>query len=351
MSKYTIKIASSGTEFSARDEETVLAAAQRQGVMLPYSCKNGTCASCRGCVVEGDIHYPYHPPMGLDDDELSADQALFCQAVPKTDLTIQIREIDAIRDIPTRLLPARVAEMERLADDVIRLQLRLPKGQRLQFLAGQYVDILLAGGKRRAFSIASAPHIKDHIELHIRHVEGGGFTGFVFDELEERGILRLEGPLGTFFVSHDEPDRPRIFMAGGTGFAPLKAMVEDLEHAGDNQPIHLFWGARARKDLYINELPRQWAQHKPQFEYTTVLSHPEATDQWTGFTGFVHQAVLDEYPNLRQHDVYMSGPPAMIDAARHAFLDAGLPEERLFYDAFEFGPDVPVSVLRRHLRE
>ena len=351
MSNYTIKIASSGTRFIAREDETVLAAAQRQGVMLPYSCKNGTCASCRGCVVEGDIHYPFHPPMGLDDDELAADQALFCQAVAKTDLTIQIREIDAIRDIQTRLLPARVADMDRLAEDVIRLQLKLPKGQRLQFLAGQYVDVLLTGGKRRSFSIASAPHIKDHIELHIRHIEGGGFTSFVFDELEERGILRLEGPLGTFFVRHDEPDRPRIFMGGGTGFAPLKAMVEDLDHAGDIHPTHLFWGARALKDLYINQLPRQWAAEKAHFQYTPALSHPEKDDQWSGHVGFVHEAVLETYPNLQQHDVYMSGPPAMIDTARHAFLDAGLPEDRLFYDAFEFGPDVPVSVLRRHMKD
>lgn len=349
MDSFDVVIEGSDSRFTVQAGETVLNAALRQGIMLPYSCKNGTCASCRGRVVSGTVHYPHHPPLALEDEEMAAGDALFCQAVPRSDLQIQVRQIEAIRDIPVRLLPARVMEKSLLSPTVVMLRLRLPRGQRLQFLAGQYIDILLPGGKRRAFSIASPPQQHDSIELHIRHIEGGDFTGYVFDDLKERDILRLEGPLGTFFLRHDAPERPRILMGGGTGFAPLKAMIEDLEHHTAMGSTHLFWGARQQPELYLQQLPRRWRETHSGFRYTPSLSEP-ASD-WSGFTGHVHEAVLHTYPDLADFDVYMSGPPAMVDAARHAFVAAGLPAERLFYDSFEFGSDVPVSVLRQHLAE
>jgi CDP-4-dehydro-6-deoxyglucose reductase len=258
---------------------------------------------------------------------------------------VQAREIEAVRDIPVRLLPARVTEKSLLASNVIRLKLRLPRAQRLQFLAGQYVDILLPGGKRRAFSIASPPQLEDELELHIRHVDGGDFTGWVFDELKEKDILRLEGPLGTFFVRHDQPARPMIMMGGGTGFAPLKSMIEDLLTLGDQRPIHLFWGARSEEELYQQSLPEKWQKQYAHIEYSSALSETGGPE--SAFSGFVHEAVLDKYPELSEHDVYMSGPPAMIEAAKLAFLQNGLPERRLFYDSFEFGLDVPVRILAR----
>ena len=345
LKKFTATIKASGRSFSVNEDESVLTAALRQGVMLPYSCKNGTCASCKGQLLEGDIHYPFHPPMGLDEGEAEARMALFCQAAPKSDLEISVREIAAVKDIPVRMMPARVIYKDLLSPSVIRLYLRLPKSQRLQFLAGQYIDILLPDGKRRSFSIASAPHEQEALELHIRHVDGGGFTGFVFDELQEKGILRLEGPLGTFFVRNDQPDRPMIMMGGGTGFAPLKSMIEYLLHRKHHRPIHLYWGAANLAELYLHELASGWAAEYSHITYTPVLSEPEDRDSWSGKTGFVHQAVLENYPNLSGHDVYMSGPPIMIDVARHAFMDAGVAERRLYYDSFEFAPDVPVSVL------
>lgn len=337
VSAYQIEIRSSGKRFTAQAGETVLAAAARQGITLPYSCRNGTCASCHGRVLEGRVNYPYQPPQALSAEELARGEALFCQAVPDSDLLIEAREIEAVRDFPVRTLPARVEERVFLSPQVARLMLRLPRGQRLQFMAGQYADVLLSGGRRRAFSIASPPQHADRIELHVRYVAGGDFTEWVFGDMPERAILRLEAPLGTFFVRGDS-DRPMLMMGGGTGFAPLKAMVEQLLADGDYRPLHLFWGARNRRELYQSELPQAWAREHQHIRYTPVLSEPEPGDDWDGARGLVHHELLRRYPDLSPFDVYMSGPPAMIDAARHAFLDTGLAEERLYYDSFDFAP-------------
>ena len=215
----------------------------------------------------------------------------------------------------------------------------------MQFLAGQYVDILLPDGKRRAFSIASPPQEEDELELHIRHVEGGNFTGWVFDELKEKDILRLEGPLGIFFIRHDEPSRPMILMGGGTGFAPLKSMIEDLLSLEDKRSIHLFWGAGTQQDLYQYSLAEQWAELHPNIQFTAALTDAKGSD--SAYRGFVHEAVLDAFPDLSTFDVYMSGPPAMIEVAKSAFLQKGLPERGLYYDSFEYGLDVPVRILAR----
>ncbi|MDX1379553.1 MAG: CDP-6-deoxy-delta-3,4-glucoseen reductase [Xanthomonadales bacterium] len=345
MKQFQVKVTGSGRTFVVNQGESVLDAATRQGVMLPYSCKNGTCGSCKGRVVAGDVHYPFHPPLALERHEIADGLALFCQAEPTEDLDIEVREIEAVRDIPRRMMPGRVASKEQLSEDVMRLRLKLPRAQRLQFLAGQYIDIVLPGGKRRAFSIASPPSLEGEIELHVRHVEGGDFTGYVFDELKERDILRIDGPQGIFFVRHDDGERPMVMMGGGTGFAPLKAMIEDLLEHGDRRPLTLFWGARDRAGLYLHELAAGWADEHAHIRYVPVLSDPGRA--WNGATGLVHQAVLDAFPDLSAHDLYMSGPPMMIDAAKPAFAAAGLPAERLYYDSFEFGLDVPVRVLAR----
>ena len=344
--RYTITIANSGREFEVEDGESVLSAALRQGVMLPYSCKNGTCGSCKGKVVSGSVNYPFHPPMALDQDEIDAGDALLCQAAPLEDLVIEAREISAIRDIDVRMFPTRVVGKELLAPNVMKLRLKLPASQRLQFLAGQYVDSLLPGGKRRAFSIANSPGMEDEIELHIRHVDGGDFTGWVFNELKLRDILRFEGPLGTFFVRNDKPERPLIMMGGGTGFAPLKSMIEDLLEHGDQRPIDLYWGARNTDELYLDPLPTRWEKEYEHITYHRAVD-PCAVSTPGCFQGFVHEAVLKDHPDLRGFDVYMSGPPAMIESAKREFTGAGLPENRLFYDSFEFGLDVPVSVLKK----
>jgi len=283
--------------------------------------------------------------LALTREDIADGAALLCQAEPTEDLVIHAREIEAVRDIQVRKMPVRVTEKTLMAPDVMRLKIKLPAAQRLQFLAGQYVEVLLPEGKRRAFSIASPPQLEDEIELHIRHVEGGDFTGWVFDELKERDILRIEGPLGTFFIRHDTAERPMILMGGGTGFAPLKSMVEDLLLHNDQRPLHLFWGVRSQTELYMYEQARQWAEKNDHIQFSTALSEPG--DEQDSFHGFVHEAVLQQYPDLSGFDIYMSGPPAMIDAGRAAFLENGAEKRRIFFDSFEFGLDVPVRVLAK----
>ncbi len=346
MRQFKVKNSNTGALFIVNEGESILNAALRQSVMLPYSCKNGTCGSCKGVVESGEVHYPFHPPMALSREEMAEGCALFCQAEPIEDLVIRVREIEAVRDIQVRKLPARVIEKTLLTAEVMRIKIKLPNAQRLQFLAGQYIDILLPEGKRRAFSIASPPHCEDVIELHVRHVDGGGFTGWVFDEMEERAILRIEGPQGTFFIRNDKTHRPMILMGGGTGFAPLKSMIEDLLAHHDTRPLHLFWGVRNQADLYMHELARQWADQHEHIQYSTALTEPNDDDQ-PSYTGFVHEAVLKQYPDLAAHDIYMSGPPAMIDVSRTAFLANGAEKRRIYFDSFEFGLDVPVRVLAK----
>jgi CDP-4-dehydro-6-deoxyglucose reductase len=334
----TVHIHPSDRKFEARSGENVLTAALRQGIVLPYSCRNGTCASCKCRMTDGEVSYPDNPPSALSLDDIASGYILACQAVPEQDLSIEATEITQVAEIPVRTLPARVQSMARFTPEIMRVRLKLPRAARLQFLAGQYVDILLPEGKRRAFSIASAPSVHDYIELHIKQVDGGGFTGHVFSDMQLKEILRIQGPLGTFFVRR-RSERPMIMMGGGTGFAPLKSMIEELIESEDQRPIHLFWGVRTASDLYAQGLIESWVDQHPSFRFTPVLAEPDS--DWKGERGFVHEAVLEAYPRLKRYDLYMSGPPAMIHTARREFLSAGVEQDHLFYDSFDFAPDVP----------
>lgn len=334
----TVTLQPSGHQFEVEAGESILEAGLRQSVALPYGCRNGACGSCAAILKRGELSYPEERPPALTEEDELLGKALLCQAQASGDLELEVREIGASRDIEVKVLPARVAELERLASDVMRLRLRLPATERLQFLAGQYVDVILRDGRRRGFSIANAPHDDEFVELHVRHVPGGRFTDHVFKEMSSRAILRFEGPLGGFFLREDS-DRPIILVAGGTGFAPLKSIVEHALFVGDQRRFEIYWGARAKADLYLHELALRWCREKPQLCYTPVLSDPQPDEAWGGCTGFVHEAVCADHGDLSEHDVYMSGPPAMIDAARRAFLARGLPEERLYYDSFEYSLD------------
>lgn len=333
---YRIAIQPSGHEFQVTDTESVLDAALREkGSVLPYGCRNGTCGSCMGTLLSGQVVYLEGRPSGLSEREQAEGKVLLCQARPVSDLVIEAREVKTGGDIPVKILPCRVEQRKLLAPDVMRLYLRLPSAERLQFLAGQYIDILLADGRRRGFSLANPPHADDLLELHIRHVPGGFFTGYVFERMKDKALLRFQGPLGTFFLREDSP-RPVILIGGGTGFAPLKGMLEHAFHIGWDRPLHLYWGARAKVDLYLDALPQRWREKQASFHYTPVLSEPRPEDNWEGRTGWVHEAVAADYPDLSDYDVYMSGPPPMIEAAKPVFTAQGLPAEQLFYDSFDF---------------
>lgn len=340
---HTVTLQSSGKHFAVQPGESVLEAAQRAGLALPYSCLAGVCGSCKAVLVEGKVAYPRNPPAALNASEQARHQILLCQAAPCSDLTLRAREVASVADLPRRVLTLTVAHKQLLATDVVQLVLQPPAGERLNRLAGQYLDILLPDGKRRAFSIANAPEGDTSIELHIRHVAGGGFTGYVFDSLDVGAVLQVEGPLGTF-VPREDSERPMLFVAGGTGFAPVKALIEHFLHLGTRRPMQLYWGARRAEDLYQAALPQAWQRQLANFRYVPVVSDPE-------FSGglrcaLVHEAVIEDHPDLSGFDVYMGGPPAMVDAGRRSFVAAGLDEDRLYYDSFDYAPDVLAEILR-----
>ncbi|MGD8907985.1 MAG: CDP-6-deoxy-delta-3,4-glucoseen reductase [Chromatiales bacterium] len=329
---FKVQVQPSGHEFSVEVEEILLEAALRQGINLPYGCRNGFCGNCRSALLEGEVHYPEETPPAIEGE--AGQVCLTCQARPLSDLVIGVHEIEQANEIRPRVLPTKAHRIERLNEDVIRLHLKLSEGERLQFLAGQYLNFILPDGSKRAFSIANAPHDDSFIELHIRHVSGGTFTDMLFDGMQEKTILRIEAPLGSYYLREDS-NRPIILMGGGTGFAPIKGIIEHAFKIGITRPMHLYWGVRSRQDLYLPELPQNWAAEHDNFRYTPVLSEPDA--DWTGETGWVHERVVADYPDLSAYEVYMSGPPPMIDAGKQVFLDHGLAAEDLYSDSFEYG--------------
>jgi len=334
---YQVTIATSGRRFLVEGHETVLAAAIRQGIGLPYGCRNGLCGSCKGKLLSGKISYK-QPPEGLSADEKKHSYTLYCQACPESDLLINVTEINTSAEIPLKRFPAKVTSIEQLSHDVMRIDLKIPEAMRFQFLAGQYIDFILPDERRRSFSIANAPHDDTHIVLHVRHIQGGRFTGEVFDHMQVNDIVRIEGPLGSFFLREDS-DRPVIFMAGGTGIAPIKGIIEHTLAKNIKRDFHVYWGARALEDLYVHDVAQRWANQHAHIHYTPVLSDPGERDNWQGRTGFVHEAVLKDISDFTNYEVYASGPPAMVYAGRDAFLPHGLNAEWYYSDAFEFSND------------
>jgi CDP-4-dehydro-6-deoxyglucose reductase len=336
-----VTIQPSGHVFTMAADETVLEAALREGFVLSYGCRNGACGSCKGKVLEGTVDYGTYQDSALPAAERAAGMALFCQARPLTDIVIECREIGAAKDIQIRTLPCRVQKMTLLAPDVMAVELKLPQSERLQFLAGQYLEILLKDGGRRSFSMANAPHDDAVIVLHMRNY-GGTFSQHVFGKMKAKDILRFEGPFGTFFLREDSA-KPILLVASGTGFAPIKAIAEHAFHAGVKRPIHLYWGGRRPADLYLNELPEGWAREHPDFRYTPVLSEPAAEDAWAGRTGLVHEAVVADHPDLSGWQVYACGNPLMVEAARRDFVArCGLPADEFYADAFT--PAAPAGI-------
>lgn len=317
-----------------QEGETILEAALRQDVGLPYGCRNGACGSCVSTLTAGEVAYAEGKSNALEG--AADDACLTCQAVPRSDISLSVKLVETSTEIEIKTLPCRVVKHEQLAHDVMAVWLKLPDNQRLQFLAGQYLNFLLSDGRERAFSIANAPHDDELIELHIRHVDGGEFTDFVFDRLQDKAILRIRGPLGSFVLREDS-DRPVIFIAGGTGFAPIKGQIEHAIHIGDKRPMQLYWGVRSERDLYQGELAQQWADQNDNISFIPVMSEP--TDQWSGRTGFVHEAVVEDHADMSGFDVYMAGPPVMVNAGKDAFIEAGLSTDHMFSDSFDFAND------------
>ena len=338
---FQVMVQPSGRVFECEAGDTVLAAALRAGIGMPYGCKNGACGSCKGRVLSGAVIHGAHQLKALPGAEEEAGRALFCCATPQSDLTIEVREVLGLADFPVRKMPSRVARMERLAEDVMLIWLQLPATEKLQYRAGQYVEFILKDGKRRSYSVANAPHVDEQVSLHIRHMPGGVFTDHVFSAMKERDILRFEGPLGSFFLREDS-DKPIVLLASGTGFAPVKAIIEQAIHGKSGRQMTLYWGARRPADLYMRTLCDQWAEVVPGFRFVPVVSDALAEDAWQGRTGYVHQAVMADFPDLSGHQVYACGAPVVVDSAQRDFVgQCKLPSEEFFADAFTSQADVP----------
>ncbi len=334
---FSIVVKPSGRTFEAHADEPVLAAAIRDGIGLPYGCRDGACGSCKCRLLEGQVVHGTHQSKALNADEERAGLMLACCAVPQTDLVIEARMVPGAGEYPVRKMPCRVVSISRPAPDVAVLMLQLPANDVMRYHAGQYVEFILRDGVRRSYSMANAPHTQAHrpaIELHVRHMPGGTFTDQVFSTLKEKDILRIEGPFGSFFLREDSA-KPILLLASGTGFAPIKAIIEHIEFKAIQRDTVLYWGCRSRADLYLHDWALAAAQRLPNLRYVPVLSEARTADAWTGRTGLVHQAAMHDWPDMSGHQVYACGAPVMVDAAQREFVQAcGLPAEEFYADAF-----------------
>ena len=333
-SQYSVTIEPSGRNFTMEGDETVLMAGIRQNVALPYGCKDGACGSCKCKKISGTVVHRNHQAKALTADEEAAGYVLTCCATPQSDLVLESRQVTQAGAIPIRKMPTRVSKLARLSDDVMVMQLQLPANDTFTYKPGQYIEFILRDGARRSYSMANAPQADVGVELHIRHMPGGKFTDLVFGSMKEKEILRIEGPFGSFFLREDSA-KPIILLASGTGFAPIKALIEQMQQQGITRPATLYWGGRRPTDLYLDAWVQDKLQSMPNLRYVPVVSDAQLADAWTGRTGFVHQAVLQDHADLSGYQVYACGAPVVVDSARRDFCaSADLPEDEFFADAF-----------------
>jgi CDP-4-dehydro-6-deoxyglucose reductase len=339
---FKISVQPSGREFEALSDETVLAAGLRQGIGLPYGCKDGACGSCKCKKISGSVVHGEHQAKALSADEEAQGFVLTCCATATSDLVLESRQVVEAGQYPIRKMPARVLSLDRASHDVMIVRLQLPASETFPFHAGQFLDVLLRDGSRRSYSMGNAPHTlvegAPAIELHIRHMPGGKFTDHVFGTMKEKEIQRIEGPQGSFFLREDS-DKPLVFLASGTGFAPIKAILEHMQHKGISRPVSLYWGGRRPADLYMHDWVQAQVAAMPNLTYVPVVSDALPEDHWTGRTGFVHAAVLQDHADLSGHQVYACGAPIVVDSARTAYTQAGLPTDEFYADSFTSAAD------------
>lgn len=339
---FQITVQPSGRSFNTPRGDVILAAAIREGVGMPYGCKDGACGSCKCKMVSGEVTHGPHQAKALSAEEEAQGWVLTCCATPRTDVVLESRQVTEAGAFPVKKMPVRVATLSRASNDVMVVRLQLPASDAFQYHAGQYVDFLLRDGNRRSYSMATAPHNQGtpaHLELHVRHMPGGLFTDQVFSTLKEKDILRIEGPYGSFML-REGSDKPMVFLASGTGFAPIKALIEHLQFKGIQRPVTVYWGGRRPVDLYLHGWMLERAADMPNLTYIPVVSDALPDDRWTGRTGFVHHAAMADHPDLSGHQVYACGAPVVVDSARSDFTrQCHLPADEFFADAFTSAAD------------
>jgi phenol hydroxylase P5 protein len=332
---YQVTIEPIGTTIDVEEDQTILDAALRQGVWLPFACGHGTCGTCKVQVTDGYYDVGEASPFALMDLEREENKVLACCCKPESDMVIEA-DVDEDPDFLGYLVQdyqAKVIEMRDLSPTIkgVRLQLDRP----MDFQAGQYINVQFPGIEgTRAFSIANAPSELGIIELHIRHVVGGLATTHVHEQLKAGDALDISGPYGQFFMRKSD-DQDAIFIAGGSGLSSPQSMILDLLEAGDTRTIYLFQGARDLAELYNREMFEQLVKDYPNFRYIPALNAPKAEDHWTGFTGFVHEAVADYFEQrCAGHKAYLCGPPVMIDAAISTLMQSRLFERDIHTERF-----------------
>jgi NAD(P)H-flavin reductase/ferredoxin len=323
---FQIAIDESAIAFGCEAGETVLDAAERAGYSLPYSCRKGICSTCEAGLRYGQV------ALGAKLMAAPANGVLLCQARPESDIVIHPKRIDRHDPTARKQITASVFRISRPADDVFALMLRFPAGIRARFKAGQYLRVSMPDGDTRNFSMANAPRESDGVQLHIRLIPGGRFSEGVLARLAKGDKLTIEIPYGEFYLRTGS-DRPIVCLATGTGFAPIKSIIEDLIARGNIRRVRLYWGGRRRQDLYLLDVTDRWVARVPWLTFTPVLSEPDA--DWNGAAGLVHQAVLRDIPDLSDWQIYACGNPAMIRSAERDFQAlGGLPDGQFFADPF-----------------
>lgn len=318
-----------GKTFDVHAGDSILDAGLKAGVVLKHSCRDGQCGECRTELKSGQVEYP--EGLELSETDRAGTTVLACQARPLSDLVLHSPEVTSFEGVTVQKVAARVMGKEPLADDVVKLTCKLAPGTVFNYVPGQYVDLTIKNIVTRSYSMATAEAVDGCIELHVRLVPGGQATPMIFEEVQLKNVVTIEGPFGTFYLR--DSDAPAIFLASGTGFAPIKALMEQLIASGSGRRVHLYWGGRAAQDLYMDHLCRQWQAELDWFEYTPVLS--DDISGWSGRTGFVHAAVIEDYSDLSPYQVYACGAPVVIDSARRDFTaQCGLQESNFFADAF-----------------
>ena len=331
---FQISVQPSGRTFTVEPGEAMLSAGIRQGIGLPYGCKDGACGSCKCKKLEGTVVHGAHQRKALSDGEEANGFVLTCCGFPHSDVVLESRQVTEAGAFAIRKMPSRVMALERKSHDVIMIKLQLPANDPFVYHAGQYVEFLLRDGARRSYSMANAPHNGPAVELHIRHMPGGKFTDHVFGVMKEKEIQRIEGPFGSFYLREDS-DKPMVLLASGTGFAPIKALIEHMQFQGIQRPATLYWGGRRPEDLYMDDWVKSSLAEMPNLRYVPVISNATPEDAWTGRTGFVHRAVLEDFPDLSGYQVYACGAPIVVDSARKDYSElAGLPAEEFYADSF-----------------
>jgi len=334
---FQIVVQPSERSFMVEGDETLLSAGIRQGLNMPYGCKDGACGSCKCKKISGEVQLGTYQTKALSDEERAQGLVLTCCATALTDVVLESKQVTSADAFPMKKMPVRIASMEKVSSDVMRIFLQLPATELMQYHAGQYVEFLLRDGSRRAYSMANAPHTlaadAPKVELHIRHMPGGKFTDHVFGAMKEKDIQRVEGPQGSFYL-REESATPIVLLASGTGFAPIKALIEHMQHKGITRPTRLYWGGRRPSDLYLNDWVLAQLPLMPHLQYIPVVSDALPEDAWSGRTGFVHMAVLQDTPSLAAYQVYACGAPIVVDSAKRDYVASGLLEDDFFADSF-----------------